>query len=85
MIRAILIIFLLFSNSPAFADEAEMPVTATIIVCPRDSLRQACERETRCCYLLEEQGEASDDRLSHQDIEGTGPPLRISYAGPTSR
>ena len=58
---------------PAPAAEAEMPVTVTIVVCPRDDLRNACDRETRCCYLLE--GE-DGNRSSSGSGPSSTPPMR---------
>lgn len=76
MKQTILLIFILLSSGQAHAAEAQMPIMVTIIVCPRDDLPKACDRESRCCYLLDD---ATGVETAGQDSEET-PPIRLAIA-----
>lgn len=84
MKRAIFIIFIMLFSEQAVAAETQMPITATIIVCPRDNLQRACAQESRCCYLLEDKDETVKASPSGGESAADLLPVRLSYAGSRS-
>lgn len=45
---------LLWAASPAKAAETVLPIRGTVVQCgPKEGLKEACEKDARCCRLIE--------------------------------
>lgn len=58
MLRTFVAMFLYLLPVSAFAAEAILPITVTIIQCgKKEDLEKACQKEPKCCKLIEDKKE----------------------------